>query len=84
MYSRKQELFDSQPKEYKEKILDKNSLIVSIEAGSISSWNKYIGNKGVSLGIDNFGESAPYKEVYNHFDLSSGKIVSLVQKMLRK
>jgi transketolase len=79
-----QELFDSQPKEYKEKILDKNSLIVSIEAGSISSWNKYIGNKGVSLGIDNFGESAPYKEVYNHFDLSSGKIVSLVQKMLRK
>ena len=79
-----QELFDSQSKEYKEKILDKNSLIVSIEAGSISSWNKYIGNKGVSLGIDNFGESAPYKEVYNHFNLSSGKIVSLVQKMLRK
>ena len=84
LYQNYQELFDIQPKEYREKILDENSLIISIEAGSVACWNKYIGNKGISLGIDSFGESAPYKEVYNHFDLTSEKIVSLVQKMLRK
>jgi transketolase len=30
---------------------------------------KYIKDKGANLGIDKFGESAPYKEVYKHFKL---------------
>jgi len=79
-----QELFDGQPDEYKKKILDPESFIISIEAGNISSWEKYVGTKGVALGINKFGESAPYKEVYNHFNLTSNKIVTLVQKMLRE
>jgi len=79
-----QELFDKQSEEYKNKILEKNTLIISIEAASISSWGKYIGDKGVSLGIDSFGESAPYKEIYNHFGLSSNKIVTIIQKLLRE
>jgi transketolase len=78
------ELFDLQPKEYKEKILERESMIITIEAGSVNSWNKYIGDNGISLGIDSFGESAPYKEVYDYFGLSSDKIVTLIQKMLRR
>ena len=50
--------------------LEENSLIVTLEAGSIMSWQKYIKNKGINFGIDKFGESAPYKDVYNHLDLS--------------
>ena len=79
-----QELFNNQSKEYKEKILEKNSLIITIEAGSISSWSKYIGNKGFNFGIETFGESAPFKEVYKHFDLTTDKIVNSIQKILRK
>ena len=79
-----QELFDVQSKEYRDEILDKESLIITIEAGGIQAWKKYIGNKGLSLGIKNFGESAPYKDVYDHFDLTSDKIVNLIQKILRK
>ncbi len=79
-----QELFDKQNEEYKRKILDTESIIISIEAGSVISWNKYLGSKGFSLGIDKFGESAPYKDVYNHFDLNSNKIVGFIQKILRK
>ena len=79
-----QELFDSQPAEYREKILEKENIIISIEAGSVISWNKYTSNNGLSLGIDKFGESAPYKEVYNRFNLTSEKIATLIQKMLRK
>ena len=78
------ELFDKQSKDYQKDILEENSLIVTLEAGSIMSWKKYIGNKGLNLGIDKFGESAPYKEVYNHLDLSEEKITSLIQKKLRK
>ena len=79
-----QELFDKQPEEYKKKILGEDTLIVTLEAGSVVSWKKYTREKGISLGIDKFGESAPYKEVYNHFDLTSNKIVTLIQEMLRK
>ena len=62
------ELFDIQSDEYKKEILDPGSIIITIEAGNTSSWKKYVGEKGATLGIDSFGESAPYKEVYNHFD----------------
>jgi transketolase len=79
-----QELFDIQPEEYKEKILEKDSITITIEAGGINSWSKYLEKKDISLGIKEFGESAPYKKVYDHFDLTSEKIVNLIQKILRK
>jgi len=78
------ELFDKQPEKYKKNILDEDSLIVTLEAGSIASWQKYIRHKGLNLGIDQFGESAPYKEVYDHFDLTENKITNFIQKKLRE
>jgi len=79
-----QELFDNQTKDYKNDILDKDSLIVTIEAGNVSSWKKYSGEKGLNLGINRFGESAPYKKIYEHFNLSAEKIVTAIQEQLRK
>jgi len=79
-----QELFDKQSKEYKEKIIDKNSIKISIEAGSIYGWEKYVGRDGISLGIKSFGESAPYKKIYEHFNLTSDNVVNTVKKMLDK
>ena len=79
-----QELFDIQPEEYKEKILEKDSITITIEAGGVNSWSKYLDKKDISLGVKEFGESAPYKKVYDHFDLTSEKIVNLIQKILRK
>ena len=78
------ELFEEQSIEYKEKILEKDSIIITIEAGTISCWSKYLGKKGFSFGVNTFGESAPYKEVYKHFNLTSEKIVTQIQKMLRQ
>jgi len=79
-----QELFDKQSDDFKRDILDQDSLIVTIEAGSVSSWKKYSGDRGISLGINKFGESAPYKKVYEHFNLSVEKIVIAIQEQLRK
>jgi len=78
------ELFDKQPEDYRKDILEENSLIITLEAGSITSWQKYIKNKGANLGIDRFGESAPYKEVYKHFKLSEEDITNFIQKKLRE
>jgi transketolase len=78
------ELFDNQSEKYKKNLIEENSLIVTLEAGSITSWQKYIKNKGLNLGIDQFGESAPYKEIYDHFNLTEEKITNFIQKKLRE
>jgi len=78
------ELFDKQSEKYKKDLLEDNSLVVTLEAGSITSWQKYTENKDLNLGIDQFGESAPYKEVYDHFNLTENKITSFIQKKLRE
>ena len=78
------ELFDKQPENFRKDIIEENSLIFTIEAGSIMSWHKYVKNKGMNIGIDEFGESAPYKEVYNHLGLSEEKIINFIQKKLRE
>ena len=48
------------------------------------SWQKYIKGKGLNLGIDEFGESAPYKDIYRHFKLSEEDIINFIQKKLRE
>ena len=75
-----QELFDQQSNSFKNKIIDENIPVITIEASSISSWEKYSNH---NMGIKTFGESAPYKEVYNHFNLTSAKIVELAKKIIK-
>ena len=79
-----QELFDQQSNEYKNKILEKDSLIVSLEAGSLICWYKYLKKDDIALGIEKFGKSAPYKEIYEDMNLTSNKIASIIQEKLRK
>ena len=69
---------------YKRNIIEKDSLVVTLEAGSITHWQKYNNYKSLNLGIDKFGESAPFKEVYDHFNLTEEKITSLIQNKLRE
>ena len=78
------ELFEKQSINYKKEIFEENSLVFTFEAGSVSSWQKYSGDRGYSFGIDQFGESAPYKKIYEHFNLTEEKICNLIQKHLRK
>ena len=78
------ELFDKQSEDYKKDLMEENSLVVTLEAGSVTHWQKYTKDKDLNIGIDQFGESAPYKEVYDNFDLTEDKITNLIQKKLRK
>ena len=75
-----QELFDQQNNQFKNEIIQKDIPVITIEAGSVMGWEKYSKN---NMGINSFGESGPYKEVYKHFDLTSDKIVALAKKLVR-
>ena len=75
------ELFDQQSEGYKNKILAETKLVVSIEASETGYWKKYTGNNGLNFGINDFGKSAPYKEIYTHFKLD---IESIIKKIKEK
>ncbi len=77
------EIFDLQPKSYKNKILYETKSKISIEAGSTDCWKKYIGNKGLTFGINEFGKSAPYKDIFKYFGLSTPKILNKVKKFIK-
>ena len=77
-----QKLFDQQSEDYKNKILKETSLIVSIEASETHYWKKYTGNNGLNFGIDDFGKSAPYKEIYSHFELDVESITKKIKEKL--
>ena len=79
-----QDLFDLQSNSYKQKIINETKIKISIEAASTDCWKKYVGKDGLSFGIDTFGKSAPYKEIYKYFGLTSSNIASKLKKMVRK
>ena len=78
-----QEIFDNQSVDYKNKILKESKNIFAIEAGSKMSWTKYI-EKGLTFSIEEFGKSAPYKEIFDHFGLSSEKISKKIKLYIKK
>ena len=79
-----QELLEKQTNAYKKNILEETKFKISIEAGATNSWEKFIGQQGLAFGIDDFGKSAPYKNVYKHFGLTSENITKKVKEMLNK
>ncbi|MDB3975438.1 transketolase [Candidatus Pelagibacter sp.] len=79
-----QELFDKQSNSYHQKIINETKNIISIEAASTDCWKKYVGKDGLTFGIDTFGKSAPYKEIYKHFGLTSANIASKSKKLFGK
>ena len=79
-----QELFESQPKSHKEKILGETKFKISIEAGSTDCWKKYVGINGLTFGIDEFGKSAPYKKIFKYFGLTTENIYKKTKKLIKK
>ena len=75
------ELFDTQSEDYKSKILGETSIKISLEASQPMSWKKYVGKNGVTLGIKDFGKSAPYKDVYKHFKLTDDDVVNAALRL---
>jgi transketolase len=73
------ELFEAQSKDYQEKVLPGEiKRRVAIEAGVAQGWHRWVGEDGVVIALDRFGESAPYQELYKHFGLTVEAVVEAV------
>ncbi|HET8864512.1 MAG TPA: transketolase [Gracilimonas sp.] len=70
------ELFEKQDAAYKESVLPSSvTNRVSIEAGSTFGWERYVGPNGKAIGLNTFGESGPYEELYEHFGITTEAVV---------
>ena len=77
-----QEIFDQQEEAYKDNILNETNFAITIEAGSSDSWYKFVKDKGLNFGIDDFGKSAPYKDIYNYFGLTVENITRKTKSLI--
>ncbi|MBT6358052.1 MAG: hypothetical protein HOJ58_08080, partial [Chloroflexi bacterium] len=57
---------------------------VSIEAGSTLAWERWVGDDGEVIGIDSFGASAPWQDLFQKFNITSENIVQVAQKVIQK
>jgi len=76
------DVFDTQDQAYRDSVLPPSCRKrISVEAGVTDYWRKYVGLDGRVLGVDNFGESAPANEVFEHFGLTATKLEALITGM---
>jgi transketolase len=76
------ELFAAQSDEYRDSILPVGIKRISIEASQPMSWQRWVGCDGVALGLNRFGASAPYKEIYEHLGITAAKVVETAKKLV--
>ena len=55
---------------------------VSVEAASTFGWLKYVGFEGISLGVDQFGQSAPAPTIYEKLGITVDGAVKAVKSLL--
>lgn len=77
------ELFDQQPQSYKDSVLlpDVRARL-AIEMGSTMGWHKYTGDRGIVMGIDHFGASAPAEIIIREFGFTTDNVINNVKQML--
>lgn len=78
------ELFDLQNDEYKNKVLPKNILRISLEASSKISLLKYSTGIENCIGIDKFGTSAPVADVLRYCGFTKAQIQKKIEEMVKK
>ncbi len=79
------ERFERQSQNYRDKVLPPTiTARVAIEAGVTLGWQKWVGMQGEIVGIDRFGASAPYKEIYKQYGLTPEAVAERAAALLER
>jgi transketolase len=77
-------VFDRQSQTYQDEILPLNLPTVAVEAAHPDFWRKYVGRLGAVVGIATFGESAPAKDLYQHFGITLEHVCEEVRQLIAR
>ena len=76
------ELFDRQSREYRESVLPPSQRArLSVEAGAMNGWARYVGLDGASIGMSTFGASAPGGVVLEQFGFTAARVADEARKL---
>ena len=59
-----------------------NKLLFAIEAGTVNGCERYISNENF-IGMKSFGASGPYKELFEHFEITSKALTKLIKERIK-
>jgi len=77
------EVFEKQDQGYKDSVLPPNiETRVSVEAGVTLGWERYVGFKGASVGIERFGASAPGETVLQNLGITPENVANHALELL--
>ncbi len=76
------EYFAQQSQEYRSSVLPPGVPRIAVEAAAPQSWYRWVGESGVIMGIERFGESAPYQRIYKEFGLTVDGVVAEARRHL--
>jgi transketolase len=77
------EIFQEQSEEYRQVVLPPEIRArVALEAASPMGWERWVGDGGTVIGIDHFGASAPYEEIYQKLGLTAERVVGEAERLL--
>ncbi len=76
-------LFEKQDKKYRDSVLPPDvKARVGIEAGVEQGWSKWLGDKGIFIGMSSFGASAPAKICFEKFGITTENVIKAVKKTM--
>jgi transketolase len=78
------ELFAAQSLEYQQEVLPPGTKRVAIEAAHPMSWYRWVGSDGIIMGIDHFGASAPFADIYKGLGLTVDKLVEAARALVAR
>jgi transketolase len=76
------ELFLEQPEAMRRAIIGDARVKIGVEAAIRQGWDAIIGADGIFIGMNDFGASAPYKELYKRYGITPEAIADAASKKL--
>jgi transketolase len=79
------ELFELQDQAYRDNVLPPEiNARVSVEAGSVIGWDRYVGTAGTKIGMRTFGASAPIEDLLTKFGFTQEKVLAAAKEQIAK
>ncbi|ASN28103.1 transketolase [Streptomyces pluripotens] len=77
------ELFDRQPREYRDAVLPPEvTARVGVEQASTFGWDRYVGDRGAVVGMHTYGASAPLKSLLTKFGFTPRRVAQTAREVL--
>jgi transketolase len=76
------ELFDRQEPDYQATVIGTAPVRLAVEAGVRQGWDRFIGERGVFVGMTGFGASAPFERLYAEFGITAEAITAAARRAL--